>query len=326
MDWSDIIGQETAVGRLRQMLQRDQIPHALLFSGPAQVGKRLAADRLAAALLCATSRTDPCGQCPSCGRLARQEHPDLLLVEPEGENIRIGQIRQLQEEAALAAYEGGRRVVIIDGAEKMNVPAMNSLLKFIEEPPAGVFILLLTPARHMLLATLLSRCAEIPFHRMGVAVLADALIRRGIAPAQADTAARLSGGRFGAALASLDQERVQWREEAEQWLQDLMAGQGALALAAGLAARERKEVLAFLDALQLRLRDRMIWSVTGEERLLLSAAAATKTPGNGTTWLEALHIVKEVRRAIQGNANLRLLLETLALRLGACIREESKYG
>lgn len=148
----------------------DRLGHALLLTGPAGIGKRRLAARLAAALLCA--RPDdggiPCGHCPECGLLHAGSHPDWrrLEIPPEagvGQEIRVDQIRELIHETALTGHRGVCRVVGIAPAESMNRYAANALLKTLEEPGADVVLVLVSETPSALPATVRSRC-----HRVGL--------------------------------------------------------------------------------------------------------------------------------------------------------------
>ncbi|WP_341679045.1 DNA polymerase III subunit delta' [Niveibacterium sp. SC-1] len=155
--------------------------HALLLAGPAGGGKRLFAEAAAAARLCdrPDSTGKACGACESCTWLAAGTHPDFFRVVPEADEanedadadkdtaksrqIRVDQVRRLQESLEKKGHRGGRRAVLVDPAEAMNVITANGLLKLLEEPPAGVLFLLVSGAIDRLLPTLLSRCQRWDF-------------------------------------------------------------------------------------------------------------------------------------------------------------------
>lgn len=162
--------------------QLASLPHALLLAGPAGQGKRRFAEALAALLLCESPAPGAaaCGQCAGCRLREAENHPDLLRVVPEAEGaadedeggeaakgkstqIRIDQVRELQPALTVTAHRGGRRVVIVDPAEAMNVFTANALLKLLEEPPAGVVFLLVSAQPQRLLPTLRSRCQRWDF-------------------------------------------------------------------------------------------------------------------------------------------------------------------
>ncbi|MBI3017456.1 MAG: hypothetical protein HYY62_05635 [Deltaproteobacteria bacterium] len=99
-----------------------------------------------------------CESCISCKKIDRTTHPDVTLIESQGETIKIETLRELQRVLHLKPYEGQWKVVIIDGAEQLNPASGNSMLKILEEPPIQTVFLLLTPHMERLLPTIISRC------------------------------------------------------------------------------------------------------------------------------------------------------------------------
>ena len=160
-----------------------RLPHALLFTGAAGIGKDVFARHVAQALLCEHPRADqrPCGQCEACHWFAQDAHPDFRLLRPDHDEpaadgkpaarklevIKIEAVRHTIDFAYLSSHRGGRRVVLIDPAESMNLNAANALLKVLEEPPADVVFLLVSDALQKLL----------PFSTLALTTLKD---RRGV--------------------------------------------------------------------------------------------------------------------------------------------------
>jgi len=154
-------------------LDAGRLGHGLLFCGPAQLGKRAVAERLAHRLLCNSRRADgePCGECRGCHLLAAGTHPDFQVVSfipnKEGTRLRteivIEQIRRLSEQMTLTPQYGGAQIAIIDPADAVNHAACNALLKTLEEPVAGRYLWLVTAHPMRLPATIRSRCQRLEF-------------------------------------------------------------------------------------------------------------------------------------------------------------------
>ena len=184
MALSDVIGQETAVSILLKTIRRGRISSSYLFAGESGIGKKFTAINLAKALNCLkvadsyrspiqihdsrftpdTSRlVDACDECSSCRKIDAGMHPDVLLISPESGQIRIEEIRAIDEILSLKAFEGRTKVVVVDDAETMNQYAANAFLKTLEEPPSDSLIILVSSKPDRLPDTIQSRCSRINF-------------------------------------------------------------------------------------------------------------------------------------------------------------------
>ena len=144
-----------------QHLTKGQISHAFLISAEAHSGKRLFATMLAQWLLCETPQNNQaCGDCGACLLSAAASNPDFIIVEPEEKSkiIKIDQIRELKQFIETSSHAFGKRIILLDSAENLNINAANALLKGLEEPPADVIFLLLSDRPKSVLATISSRC------------------------------------------------------------------------------------------------------------------------------------------------------------------------
>lgn len=153
--------------QLQQRRDSARLPHALLLSGPAGIGKQQFAQAFAESLLCKSPTDDgtACGHCKACELVAAGSHPDWLKIAPEeeGKSIKVDQVRALAEFTALHAHYEGYKVVIVQPAEQMNHAAANSLLKTLEEPSDNTVLLLVTANPQRLLPTIRSRCQSLYF-------------------------------------------------------------------------------------------------------------------------------------------------------------------
>jgi DNA polymerase-3 subunit delta' len=233
-----IPGQERAIAFLRQAATRPH--HAYLLAGPEGGGKQLAARAFAASLLCATGG---CGECRDCRLALEDQHPNEVVVEPEGRDIHVDTVRaEIWHPAYRTAPEPGRKVFLIREADRLNPAAADVLLKVLEEPPADAVLVLLSARPDELPETVLSRCHVVSFVPLSEVFVADTLRSEGIDEAMATLAARLSGGNLGRARRlARDEDGLAFREVARSAL-DLAARDPAGALEAGdlvLSAAER---------------------------------------------------------------------------------------
>jgi len=176
MSFQNILGQETAINRLRGYIEHSHLANGYLFCGPEGVGKRMAAITLAKAVNCESQTTDSCDKCPPCARIAANQHPDLHIIDAEdAERIKIENIRQLQREISLKPYEARKKVFIIDNAHQLTAEAAGALLKVLEEPPKDSLIILISAKPNLLFKTIVSRCRVVKFYPMARAGLEEAL-------------------------------------------------------------------------------------------------------------------------------------------------------
>jgi DNA polymerase III subunit delta' len=176
--------------------------HAYLLHGPAGVGKRTAAFAFAAALLGDERRVEA------------RTHPDLYLLEPLGEMIRIDEVRALRHDLHMRPFEGDRRVYLVLGAERLNEDAADALLKDLEEPPPYAVIVLVASELGPLPPTILSRCQLVPFRRLSEHAVREWIAGR--APDRTENEvralARAAAGRLDRARRLLDPATAERRD------------------------------------------------------------------------------------------------------------------
>lgn len=162
--------QEQAWTQVAGQFNDGHLPHGLLAGGMAGIGKRLFVWRLVAWLLCQDKKSHvACQKCPSCIWLKAGTHPDLLVLpassalgvcDDEADNIKIDDIRNLQDYSHIKGH--GVRLMVLDNAETLTLPASNALLKTLEEPRAGIYLILISDNPAGLLPTIKSRVQALP--------------------------------------------------------------------------------------------------------------------------------------------------------------------
>jgi DNA polymerase III delta prime subunit len=217
------------------------LAHAYLFTGPAGVGKKTFARRLAQSLLCSAPKEGVIGYdgtCASCILFAAGEnarHPDFLehvgvlkIGDPdaamgfyEGEDLTA---RDLVRQLSLQSYSGGMRVLLLGDVDFATQDAPNALLRFLEEPPRGVLVILTTSAPGRLLPTIRSRLIELRFPPLAKAAVAGILRQLGYDESDADLGSALGAGSVTRAVAALETEEESLRASVARWFFESVAG------------------------------------------------------------------------------------------------------
>jgi len=340
-----VIGQQKAVTLLKRSLETDSLSHAYLFVGPAHVGKMTLALNLAQALNCENNqsmpgngRETPCGECPSCRKIAELKHADVQVMamnqdtsEDNRAKISVTQIEDLQHSASLPPFEGRFKIFIIDAAEYLSIGAANRLLKTLEEPVGNILFILLTVDEKLLPPTVVSRCQRIALGLVPAKQIEEALVTKwAVEPEKAKLLSRLAHGCPGwAASASVDDKPVQQRTESLDKLLDISNDiEERFSYAIQLANQFGQHREQVFDRLNLWLdwwRDMMLLKagipdgVTNIDRLdALNAAAAGLSLIQIRAFIESL---RSCGRQLRQNASPRLALEVLMLDM-----PENKYS
>lgn len=158
-----IIGNEQIKKELERAVIENKVSHSYMFVGIEGIGKQMTAKSMAQMILCTNETQKGCHQCKSCIEFMSNNHPDYLYLEPDGNSIKIEQIRYLQRKIQEKPIISNKKVYIINDADKMTTEAQNCLLKTLEEPPEYSTIILIGSNENAFLNTIKSRCMKIAF-------------------------------------------------------------------------------------------------------------------------------------------------------------------
>jgi DNA polymerase III subunit delta' len=202
VDAFESVPEQNEAKRLLRGALADAPAHAYLFHGPPGVGKRTAAAAFAAQLI---------GDAP---RVLRGTHPDVYVLEPVGDQIRIDDIRALRRDLHMRPFEAERRVYLVYAAETLNEDAADALLKDLEEPPPYAVIVLVADDIGPLPETIRSRCQLVPFTRLSERAVREEIAARapGLEASATAALARLAAGRLDRAARLLDPKAAKRRQ------------------------------------------------------------------------------------------------------------------
>ena len=302
---------------LKRSLATGRTAHAYLFEGVEGCGKKKTAIAFLEAVFC--GREEGCGTCSSCRRIASGNHPDLHIVEPDGDFIKIDQIRQLQKELSLRPFEAPRKGCIIDSADRLNQSSGNALLKTLEEPPGSALIFLITAHADAMLPTILSRCQRLHFPALSQKNVEDALVRMGQDPASARISASLAQGSLKRGIEICSEETVALRRNLLERIGSLSTNDiNPLFTMAEELAGDREKILETIDLLTAYQRDVLLVQGGSREIVNLDLALEIEADAGRTSRekvLERIGSLFEARFAIKRNVHPRLALELLFMRL-----------
>jgi DNA polymerase-3 subunit delta' len=323
MSFKDVLGHEKPIEFLRRAIRQDKVSHSYLFLGSEGIGKRWVALQFAKALNClegAMEKGEACDQCLSCRKIDHHLHPDVLIIEPEGQTLKVDQVRQMQRDLAYRPYEGYRRVYILSAADRMAPNMSNTLLKTLEEPPLHTVIILLANSPRFLLPTILSRCQPIRFNPLPFTMVSNWLMeQKGLNEQEAHLLASLSEGSPGKALKI--QEEIQ-QVPREELLTDFV---GLKSLSFEMKDRwaeslssDRENLILILEVAKTLLRDLIMMKASQDRSKVIHFDLLPKMEPIALDWklrslLDRLELLHQTILDIRSNANMILALEAMML-------------
>lgn len=352
VDLNGVLGQDRAVGQLRAAAGSGKLHHAWIFHGPVGVGKFTTAKAFAAMVLDPTTEPDLAGVLSpdpesQTQRLIRAgTHPDLHVVTKElaavSSDATIRDHKQtvipkavinefLLDPAARTRVVANEsmvgKVFIVDEAELLDARTQNSLLKLMEEPPAGTIIILVTASEDRLLPTVRSRCQRVAFGLLTPEAMKEWLKRspfgQELDAEQAKWVIDFSNGSLGVAMLALECGLFRWHTTLLPMLQEVEKGRFSTELGTALAqlveeqaaAAVKKNPDASKDAANKAWARRMFAFLGEHYRRRLKAAGEARSPQGIGRMLAAVDLIAKAEEQLQANVNMGLLFDNLAAQL-----------
>lgn len=304
---------------LMQRKEEGRLPHALLFTGPAGLGKQQLAIGLARSILCENPGDGgaACGHCRSCQLFSVGNHPDYFVIEPEEgkKSIAVDQIRQLDSFQALKGHYGRGKVILITPADWMNANAANALLKTLEEPTPGTVLILSTDRPMALLATIRSRCQSVAFQPVAPGVAIQWLNEQLTEPADEQSLLAIAGGSPLVALKWANEGYLERHEKLFKQLEQISKGAEPVSLASEWVDKSDHYALIWLygwlsDMVRLKMNPGAAVVSSPNLRGRLQAQAERV---DLKALFQLLERVQEARRLLHTQVSQLLMMEELLI-------------
>ncbi len=320
--FAHLIGHEKPKSLLREAAAKNKLAHAYLFRGPDGVGKKRTGLTLAAYLNCKEPQEqDACGHCSSCKKYFSGNHPDMIVVQPDGAAIKIGQVRELKHLLTFPPLEASVRVVILEDINTMRREAANSLLKTLEEPSPGNVLILTADLAGDVLPTIVSRCQVIPFGPLDYAEMAKTLTQESnLKEPEALTLAAVAEGSLGRAKFLLQEELLALRQEIVEEIllsrHDLGEKIVTIYRLSRKAEALKENTSELFALLRLWYRDLVLVATGGPEASIANKDLTDLMEAAAESWnlaqlQEKLSRIDKAERQLLRNCSRILVLETL---------------
>lgn len=315
MLFEKIVGHSNPKRVLSIALESGKPFHSYLFWGPEGVGKKFLALSFAQALACPNG-IDGCG-CQSCKEAELGIHPDIHLILPEGENLKISGTRALIELSSLNPIKSPLVVNILDEADRLTPEAANSILKLLEEPPPSVVNILITSRPQFLLPTVQSRCLPISFGFLKREEIEQEL--RKVKAGDIETISRIASGRMGEALYWAKPEN--WKRRSKYLSSGLQLAAGNVSLSqidSLFKEKEKNGVADFLKVLLSFWRDLALVSSGFEEIANLDQLKNIKSLSGerpSEEWVKGCFLIEEVLELSKTTVNMNMQITSLLINL-----------
>ncbi len=327
MSFNDIAGQERAIKILTKSLKENKISSSYIFVGSEGTGKKLTAIEFTKAVNCLNLNKDleACEDCQSCSEISKQRSPDLKIIEPIKNSIKIEQIREMRKEIGLKPFKNRKKIYIIDKAERMTIEASNCLLKTIEEPPYYAIIILICSKIDPILPTIVSRCQIINFGLISSYKIKEFLLNKNknIEKEKSEIISKLAQGSIGSALKLLSaEEYFIRREEVLDYLSTISPGKYGDDIFAKVEkmVSEIDRVEEVLEMIKLWYRDILIIKNTGDQKYIANCDKLEILEEKSKIYsqeilIDILDYLEKVEEYLIKNVNKRLIFERLYIKM-----------
>ncbi len=311
MYFENIKGQQFAKKYLSNSLKSNMISHAYMFEGPSGVGKNTLARELSRILLEMENLFNS---------------PDYIEIKPDGNSIKIAQIRKMQTDILVKPYKS-YKIYVFDEAQKMTVEAQNALLKTLEEPPKYAIIILVTNNKESLLDTIKSRCEIIKFTPIPIKEIADYLVKTGVDEKRASLLANFSRGSMQKAIELSESEDFYiMREEIQKYIETFLNGNliDIMEVQNGIE-KYKDQIINVLDLMINYFRDIIMVKENIDNSMIinLDKLVFIKNMSKKITYSQLskiIDIIEETKNKLRSNCNFNISIQVMTLNIYEVIK------
>lgn len=324
--WRELeVEQPYAVQVLTNSVKRNRVSHAYLLQGMRGTGKLALAKTLTKTIFCEyLVEAEPCQECHTCIRIESGNHPDVHFIKPDGQSIKIEQIRHLQKEFTYSGVESNKKAYVIEGAETLTVNAANRILKFLEEPSKQTTALLLTENGQAMIPTIRSRCQIIDLQPVQTNTLEKQLIEHEVPAEFARLLVTLTNNLTEALELYEDAVFADTRNLVVQWMKVVFEQKDDLYLFVHQRwlseLKERSSLELGLDLLLIAYKDLLYYLLGDLDRIVLFDRTDEKVLQYALQYQKAdllryLNVILYAKRELKQNVQPTLVMEKLALQV-----------
>ena len=311
MYFDNIIGQDFAKKYLTNSIKKNKINHAYMFEGIDGIGKRKFSQELSKILLDIENI---------------ENSPDYINIYPDGNSIKIAQIRKLQTDIIVKPHKK-YKIYIINQAESMTIEAQNALLKTLEEPPEYAIIILITSNKEALLDTIKSRCEIIKFLPISILDLNNYLINKGIDKNRAQLLSTFARGSIEKAIElSESSDFAIMRDDIQTYI-EIMLDKDIIDILEIPTSMEKykKDIMSVLDMIINYFRDMMLLKEKVDKSMIINIDKLTfiQNMSKKITYSQVskiIDIIEDIKKKIRSNCNFNISIQVMALNIYEVIK------
>ena len=290
--FKNIIGNDKIKDVLINSIKINKTSHSYLFVGTEGIGKSLIAKEFAKMILC-IDESKYCNKCKSCIEFDTDNNPDFKIIEPDGNSLKIEQIREFQSKVAEKPIISNKKVYIINDSDKMTQEAQNCLLKTLEEPPDYVVIILIGSNENAFLSTIKSRCMILHFDKISNGEIERYLEENYQVKINSKIMIDAFQGSIGKALQLMEKQ-----EEYEK-IEDIIYN---------LEKRDKIDILNMSEIIY-KSKDEKLEILDYMNVVFIDLAKKS------SKYAKCINIVEETKRRLQSNANYDMCIDNMLFKL-----------